>query len=129
MKRLKPVSGFIKEYQKNISGSLNTWVPWIGYINGDDVYVVEFDENTAGMNMYGVKKIPPQKYIMFTGCIKLSQRNPPEPNYHLDCVIENPTCYPDFTVGEIMKLKKNPCRMFESLVGEIYEFQPFSEQI
>lgn len=129
MKRLRPVSGFIKEYQENISGSLNTWVPWIGYINGNDVYVVEFDENTARMNMYAVKKIPPQKYIMFTGCIKLSQRNPPEPNYHLDSVIENPICYPDFTVDEIMKLRKNPNRMFESLVGEIYEFQPFSEQI
>lgn len=129
MKRLRPVSGFIKEYQGNIPGSLNTWIPWIGYISGNDVYVIEFDENTAGVDMYSVKKIPPKKYIMFTGCVRLSQRNLPEPDYHLDSVIENPTCYPDFTVDEIMKLKKDPRQIFKSLVGERYEFQPFSKQV
>jgi hypothetical protein len=125
---MKPVLGFIKEFQGNIPG-LNVWVPWIGYIGGDDVYVVEFDENTAGIDMYDVKKIPPQKYIMFTGCIKLSQRNLAEPNYHLDSVIENPICYPDLTVDEIMKLRKDPRQIFKSLVGKTYEFQPFSKQI
>ena len=128
MKRLRPVVGFIKEYHGDIPG-MNTWVPWIGYINGDDVYVVEFDEDAAAMDMYDVKKIPPQKYIMFTGCIRLSQRDLPEPDYHLDSVIDNPACYPDFTIEEIMKLRKDPRQIFKSLVGKTYEFQPFTEQI
>lgn len=125
---MKPILGFIKEYHGDIPG-MNTWVPWIGYINGDDVYVVEFDEDAAAMDMYDVKKIPPQKYIMFTGCIKLSQRDLPEPDYHLDSVIDNPACYPDFTIEEIMKLRKDPRQIFKSLVGKTYEFQPFSKQI
>lgn len=125
---MKPVLGFIKEFQGNIP-SLNTWVPWIGYINGDDVYVVEFNEDAAAMDMYDVKKIPPQKYIMFTGCIKLSQRDLPEPVYQLDSVIDNPACYPDLTIDEIMRLKKDPRQIFKSLVGKTYEFQPFSKQI
>lgn len=125
---MKPVVGFIKEYHGDIP-DMNTWVPWIGYINGDDVYVVEFDEGAAAMDMYDVKKIPPQKYIMFTGCIKLSQRDLPEPDYHLDSVIDNPACYPDFTIEEIMKLRKDPRQIFKSLVGKTYEFQPFTKQI
>ena len=125
---MKPVAGFIKEYQGNTPGP-NTWVPWIGYINGDDVYVVEFDEDAAAMDMYDVKKIPPRKYIMFTGCIRLSQRDLPEPDYHLDSVIDNPACYPDFTIEEIMKLRKDPRQIFKSLVGKTYEFQPFTKQI
>lgn len=125
---MKPVLGFIKEYQGNIPG-LNTWVPWIGYINGDDVYVVEFNEDAAEMDMYDVKKIPPRKYIMFTGCIKLSQRNLPEPDYYLESIIDNPVCYPNLTIDEIMRLRKDPRQIFKSLVGKTYEFQPFSKQI
>ena len=125
---MKPVLGFIKEFQGNIP-SLNTWVPWIGYINEDDVYVVEFNEDAAAMDMYDVKKIPPQKYIMFTGCIKLSQRDLPEPVYQLDSVIDNPACYPDLTIDEIMRLRKDPRQIFKSLVGKTYEFQPFTKQI
>jgi hypothetical protein len=52
---MKPVAGFIKEIQGDIP-SLNTWVPWIGYISGEDVYVVEFNEDAAEMDMYDVKK-------------------------------------------------------------------------
>ena len=125
---MKPVIGFIKEYQGNTPG-LNVWVPWIGYINENTVYIIEFDENTAGMDMYSVKKIPPRKYIMFVGCVKLSQRNLAEPNYKLEDVIENPICYPDFTIDEIMRLKKDPRQIFKSLVGKTYEFQPFSKQV
>ena len=125
---MKPVAGFIKEIQGDIP-SLNTWVPWIGYISGEDVYVVEFNEDAAEMDMYDVKKMPPRKYIMFTGCIRLSQRDLPEPNYLLDTVIDNPACYPDFTVDEIMRLRKDPRQIFKSLVGKTYEFQPFSKQI
>lgn len=125
---MKPVAGFIKEIQGDIP-SLNTWVPWIGYINGEDVYVIEFNEDAAEMDMYDVKKMPPRKYIMFTGCIRLSQRDLPEPNYLLDTVIDNPACYPDFTVDEIMRLRKDPRQIFKSLVGKTYEFQPFSKQI
>jgi hypothetical protein len=125
---MKPVAGFIKEFQGDTPG-LNVWVPWIRYISGDNVYVVEFDEDAAEMNMYSVKKIPPRKYIIFVGCIKLSQRNLAEPNYKLEDVIENPICYPDFTIDEIMKLKKDPRQIFESLIGKTYEFQPFSKQI
>ena len=128
MKRLRPVLGFIKEYQGNIPGS-RTWIPWIGYIDGDDVYVVEFNESAAGIDMYDVTKIPPKKYIIFIGCVKLSQTNLPEPNYHLDSIIDNPACYPDFTVDEIMELRKDPRQIFKSLVGKTYEFQPFSKQI
>lgn len=125
---MKPILGFIKFFHGDIP-SLNTWVPWIGYISGDDVYVVEFNEDAAAMDMYSVKKIPPKKYIIFVGRVELSQRNLPEPNYHLDSVIENPACYPDFTVDEIMKLRKAPRQMFKSLVDETYEFQPFSKQV
>lgn len=125
---MKPVLGFIKEFQGNIPG-LNIWVPWIGYISGDDVYIVEFDEDTAEMNMYSVQKIPPKRYLRLVGRVGLSRRNLAEPNYHLDSIIENPICYPDFTVDEIMGLRKDPRQIFKSLVGKTYEFQPFSKQI
>ena len=126
---MKPVVGFIKKFQGDIPSS-NTWAPWIGYINENYVYIIEFDEDTAEMNMYSVQKIPPKKYIRFVGRVELSKRDLPEPNYHLDSVIENPICYPDFTVDEIMKLRKAPRQIFKPLlVGETYEFQPFSKQV
>lgn len=124
---MKPVVGFVIEYQEDCPTG-GPWVPWMGYIDGEDVWLVDFDEDAAGIDMFEVKKIPPKRYIVLSGQVKLSKREPTEPTFKKD-IIDNPDCYPDLTVEEIKELKKDYRQLFKSLVGKTYEFQPFSEQI
>jgi len=128
---MKPVLGFIKRVY-NGEPEEGVWIPWIGYIDEDSAWIIDYDERTAKIPTDGVKKIPPLRYLMLTAHIKLATKvydkeeflRYSSPTYFHRDVLDNPECYPNLTVEELLRLKRDPRKIFRS--GEIshFEFSP-----
>lgn len=137
MKKIKPVLGFIKKLMNGIPTE-SEYLMWVGYIDGEDVWVASYDEESRYDDEIEVfendlKKIISKNHIDVSGLVHLAEKNYKISRKGLnllqqtsDSLIDNPNFWPELSIEELKALRKKSGSVLFNESSEIrFEFKPY----
>jgi len=137
MKKIKPVLGFIKKLMNGIPTE-SEYLMWVGYIDGEDVWVASYDEESRYDDEIEVfeddlKKIISKNHIDVSGLVHLAEKNYKISRKGLnllqqtsDSLIDNPNFWPELSIEELKVLRKKSGSVLFNESSEIrFEFKPY----
>jgi hypothetical protein len=137
MKKIKPVLGFIKKLMNGIPTE-SEYLMWVGYIDGEDVWVASYDEESRYDDEIEVfendlKKIISKNHIDVSGLVHLAEKNYKISRKGLnllqqtsDSLINNPNFWPELSIEELKALRKKSGSVLFNESSEIrFEFKPY----
>ena len=137
MKKIKPVLGFIKELMNGVPTD-GEYIMWVGYIDGEDVWVASYDEESRYDDEIEVfeddfKKIISKNHIDVSGLVHLAKKNYKISRKGLnllqqtpDSLVDNLNFWPELSIEELKALRKKSGSVLFNESSEIrFEFKPY----
>lgn len=137
MKKIKPVLGFIKELVNGVPTD-GEYVSWVGYIDGEDVWIASYDEESMYDDETKVfdestKKIISKNHIDISGHIhlakedyKISQMGLERLQQTPDSLVDNINFWPNLSIDELKSMReKSGTILYNEYWGRRFEFKPY----